>query len=207
MTEYNFKTLHYTNEMGTDLTIDLPENHMWLSGQAQTTSNRPFIANIPTEEIYTSPLKNSANGTVYASKPLVIRGTVIEGIRFDLKDGKIIEAHADKGEDVLKAELDSEESARYFGEVALVPYDSAISNQNLLFYNTLFDENAACHIAFGFSYPTCIKGGSNMTEDQLQALGLNQCGIHNDFMVGTKDLKIVGTTHDGKEVTVFENGN
>lgn len=207
MTEYNFKTLHYTNEAGTDFTIDLPANHLWLGGQSQTTYNRSFVANVPTEEIFTSPLKNSANGTICASKPLVIRGTVIEGIRFVLKDGKIVEAHADKGEDVLLAELDSDEAARYFGEVALVPFDSAISNQNLLFYNTLFDENAACHIAFGFSYPTCIKGGSSMTEAQLEAQGLNQCSIHNDFMVGTKDLKIVGTTHDGKEITVFENGN
>jgi len=202
----HLRSLHYQNALGTDLTVELPEGHIWESGEDRTLSGQPYIANIPTEEIFTSPLKTGANGVIMASMPLVHDGNVIEGIRFVVKDGEIVEAHAGKGEEVLKAAISVDEGARYFGEVALVPYDSPISNQKLLYYNTLFDENASCHIAFGEAYP-CLEGGQQMTKDELKAKGLNDSITHVDFMVGTRDLNITGATHDGKEIPIFRNGN
>jgi aminopeptidase len=202
----NFKSLHYTNSLGTDLTVELPEGHIWEAGNDVTLTGQEYIANIPTEEIFTSPLKTGVNGVVYSAVPLVHDGTIIDKFHFVVKDGKIVEAHAEKGEEALRGAIAVDEGASYFGEVALVPYDSPISNQKLLFYNTLFDENAACHIAFGEAYP-CLKGGQQMTKDELKARGLNDSITHVDFMIGTSDLSIVGATHDGKEVPVFVNGN
>lgn len=201
-----FKTLHYTNSLGTDLTVELPEGHIWESGDDVTQAGQTFVANMPTEEIFTAPLRNGINGVVYAAMPLVNDGNIIDGFHFVVKDGKIVEAHAEKGEEFLKAAISIDEGASYFGEVALVPYDSPISNMNLLFYNTLFDENAACHMAFGEAYP-CIEGGRDMDKEQLKEKGLNDSDTHVDFMIGTKDLKIVGTTWDGKEIPVFLDGN
>ena len=206
MNALNFKSLHYTNSLGTDLTVELPEGHIWEAGNDVTLSGQEYIANIPTEELFTSPLKTGVNGVVYSAVPLVNDGNIIDKFHFVVKDGKIVEAHAEKGEEALKAAISVDEGASYFGEVALVPYDSPISNQKILFYNTLFDENAACHIAFGEAYP-CLKGGQQMSKDELKARGLNDSITHVDFMVGTPDLSIVGTTHDGKEVPVFVNGN
>ena len=202
----HLKSLHYTNSLGTDLTVELPEGHIWESGGDRTLSGRSYIANIPTEEIFTSPLKTGANGVVYASMPLVHDGNVIDKFRFVVKDGKITEARAGQGEETLRAAVSVDEGAAYFGEVALVPYDSPISNQNLLFYNTLFDENAACHIAFGEAYP-CLEGGQRMSKDELKSRGLNDSITHVDFMVGTPDLSIVGTTPDGGEIPIFIDGN
>ena len=200
------KSLHYTNSLGTDLTVELPEGHIWESGGDRTLAGRPYIANIPTEEIFTSPLKTGASGVVYASMPLVHDGNVIDKFHFVVKEGKIVEARAEQGEETLQAAISVDEGAAYFGEAALVPYDSPISNQNLLFYNTLFDENAACHIAFGEAYP-CLEGGQQMTKDELKARGLNDSITHVDFMIGTPDLSIVGTTRDGREVPIFIQGN
>ena len=202
----NFKSLHYTNSMGTDLTVELPEGHIWEAGDDVTLSGRSYIANVPTEELFTSPLRTGVNGVVYSALPLAHDGNIIDKFRFVVKDGRIVEAHAEQGEETLKAAISVDEGASYFGEVALVPYDSPISNQKILFYNTLFDENAACHIAFGEAYP-CLKGGQQMTKDELKARGLNDSITHVDFMVGTPDLSIVGTTHDGRQVPVFINGN
>ena len=171
-----------------------------------TLSGQSYIANIPTEEIFTAPLKSGVNGVVYSAMPLVNDGAIIDKFHFVVKDGKIVEAHAEKGEEALKAAISVDEGACYFGEVALVPYDSPISNQKILFYNTLFDENAACHIAFGEAYP-CLEGGQRMNKDELKARGLNDSITHVDFMVGTPDLSILGTTHDGKEIPVFVDGN
>ena len=201
-----FKSLHYTNALGTDLTVELPEGHIWEAGNDVTLSGQEYIANIPTEELFTSPLKTGVNGVVYASLPLVHDGNIIDGFHFVVKDGKIVEARARQGEETLQAAIAVDEGASYFGEVALVPYDSPISNQKILFYNTLFDENAACHIAFGEAYP-CLEGGQKMSKEELKARGLNDSITHVDFMVGTPDLRIVGTTNDGREIPVFENGN
>ena len=201
-----FQSLHYTNSLGTDLTIELPEGHIWQAGDDVTLSGQSYIANIPTEEIFTAPLKTGVNGVVYSALPLVNDGTIIDKFHFVVKDGRIVEARAERGEEALRAAISVDEGASYFGEVALVPYDSPISNQKILFYNTLFDENAACHIAFGEAYP-CLEGGQRMTKEELKARGLNDSITHVDFMVGTPDLSIVGTTHDGREIPVFVNGN
>ena len=206
MNALRFKTLHYTNALGTDLTVELPEGHIWESGDDVTQKGQNFVANMPTEELFTAPLRTGVNGVVYASMPLVNDGNIIDGFRFTVKDGKIVEVAAKQGQDFLEAAISVDEGASYFGEVALVPYDSPISNLKLLFYNTLFDENAACHIAFGEAYP-CIEGGRDMTKEQLKEKGLNDSIAHVDFMIGTHDLQIIGTTCDGREIPVFVDGN
>lgn len=203
----DLESLHYSNGLGTDLTVCLPEDHVWAGGSGATKGGVPFIANIPTEEIFTAPLRDGVNGVVYASMPLVHDGNIIDKFYFVLKDGKIIEAHAETGEETLKAAISLDEGAARLGEVALVPYDSPISNQKLLFYNTLFDENASCHFAFGEAYPECVKGGEDMSKDELKDRGLNDSMTHVDFMVGTADLKITGKTWDGEEVPIFVDGN
>ena len=206
MNAFNFKSLHYTNSLGTDLTVELPEGHVWEAGNDVTLSGQAFIANIPTEELFTAPLKTGVNGVVYSSMPLVHSGNIIDGFRFTVKEGKIVEAHAKQGEETIRGAIAVDEGASYFGEVALVPYDSPISNQKILFYNTLFDENASCHIAFGEAYP-CLKDGHGMSKDELKKRGLNDSITHVDFMIGTADLAITGVTYDGKEIPVFIDGN
>ena len=206
MNAFNFKSLHYTNSLGTDLTVELPEGHVWEAGNDVTMKGQTFIANIPTEELFTAPLKTGVNGVVYSSMPLVNGGNIIDGFCFKVQDGKIVEAAARQGEEYLRSAISVDEGASYFGEVALVPYDSPISNQKILFYNTLFDENASCHIAFGEAYP-CLKDGHGLSKDELKKRGLNDSITHVDFMVGTADLSIVGTTHDGREIPVFVDGN
>jgi aminopeptidase len=186
--------------------VELPEGHIWEAGNDETQSGQIFVANMPTEEIFTAPLREGINGVVYASMPLVHDGNIIDDFHFVIKDGKIVEAVAKKGQEVLQSAISVDEGACYFGEVALVPYDSPISNLQLLFYNTLFDENAACHLAFGEAYP-CIEGGRDMTKEQLKEKGLNDSITHVDFMMGTADLSIIGTTADGREIPVFVDGN
>lgn len=200
--------LHYQNALGTNLTVELPKEHLWMSScENKTIHWQRFIANIPTEEVFTDPLKTGSNGIVYASKPLVLNGNIIKDFYFEIKDGKIVDAHASEGEDMLRRQLEANPNNSYLGEVALVPYDSSISNSNILFYDTLFDENAACHIAFGNSFPKCIKGGTNMSKEELEKIGINFAPCHEDFMIGTSDLNIVATTWDGREVSIFKNGN
>lgn len=203
----HFRSLHYTNSLGTDLTIELPEDHLWAAGNSATPGGQAFIANMPTEEIFTAPRKTGVNGTICAALPLVHNGSVIDGLRFTVQEGRIVEAKAARGEDVLRAAIAVDDGARYFGEVALVPYDSPIRRSGLLFYNTLYDENASCHLAFGEAYPECIDGGESMTREELDAHGLNHSLTHVDFMIGTADLSIVGTTYDGRQVPVFTNGS
>ena len=174
LNKYHFKYLHYTNSLGTDLTIQLPEDHLWAAGNSVMKNGVEFVANMPTEEIFTAPLKTGINGVVYSAMPLVDSGNIIDKFYFIIRDGKIVEAHAEKGEEFLKAAISVDEGASYFGEVALVPYDSPISNQKILFYNTLFDENAACHIAFGDSYPGTTVGGTGLTREQLALLPAEQ---------------------------------
>ena len=206
LNEYNFKALKYKNAAGTDVTVGLPEGHVWLGGEEKASSGVMFSANIPTEEVFTLPERNSVNGTLVATKPLSLNGTLIEDFSFTVKDGKITEVHADKGEVVLKDAIAVDEGASYFGEVALVPYDSPISGSGILFYNTLFDENASCHFAFGDAYP-CFAGAEDMTEEDFKEKGMNRSMTHVDFMVGSEDLEITGVTHDGREIPVFRNGN
>ena len=206
LTAYNFKYLHYVNSLGTDLTVELPENHYWDGGVSHSAKGVSFNANVPTEEIFTAPRREGTNGIVYAAKPLVINGDIAENFSFVFKDGKIVEIHAQRGQELLESAVATDEGAAYLGEVALVPYDSPISKSGILFYNTLFDENASCHLAFGDSYP-CVQGGAQMTKEQRKAIGLNSSIMHEDFMIGTPDLSINGITHEGKEIPVFIDGN
>jgi len=207
LNDYHFKSLHYTNSLGTDLTLTLPERHVWMGGSEKTPSGVEFVANIPTEEIFTAPRWDGVDGRVYAALPLALDGNLVRDFYLDFQNGKIVNVHAEEGEDVLKHSIAMDEGSSYLGEVALVPYDSPIRNTGNLFYNTLFDENASCHLAFGSAYPTCVQGGEDMDETAQKAAGLNQSSNHVDFMVGTADLSIVGTTHEGKKVPVFVEGN
>ena len=200
------RSLHYSNALGTELTVDLPEDHYWAGGAERCIRNGIyFSANLPTEEVFTLPRRDGVAGVVYASKPLVLDGTVIEGLRFVLREGRITEVSARTGEKVLRDATATDAGASYLGEVALVPWDSPISQSGVLFYETLFDENAACHFAFGDAYP-CIRGAESMDREQLLARGVNSSMIHVDFMVGTPDLSILGTTEDGKQVPIFTAG-
>lgn len=207
LNKYKFKKLHYTNSQGTDLTIELPEDHIWLGGSEKCNSGIEFNANMPTEEVFTLPKKNGVNGVVTSSKPLSYSGNLINNFSLTFKDGKVVDYKAEEGYDTLKDLLDSDEGSKYLGEVALVPFDSPISNSNIIFYNTLFDENAACHLAFGRAYPTCIVNGDNLTSEELINKGANDSIIHVDFMIGTKDLDITGFTSDNNEIKIFANGN
>lgn len=207
LNEYNFKTLHYTNSLGTDLTITLPDNHVWMGGSEDTPKGVEFVANMPTEEIFTAPRWDGVNGRVYAAMPLALNGNLVKNFYMDFENGKIVNVHAEEGEEYLRHSVGMDEGSAYLGEVALVPYDSPIRNSGILFYNTLFDENASCHLAFGSAYPNCVKGGEDLDEAGQKAVGLNQSMNHVDFMVGTRDLSIVGTTQDGKEIPVFVDGN
>ena len=207
LNKHKLKKLHYKNSHGTDLIIELPEDHIWLGGAEKCNSGIYFNANLPTEEVFTLPKKDGVNGTVTSSKPLSYGGNLINNFSLTFKDGKVIDYKAEEGYDALKELLDSDEGSKYLGEVALVPYDSPISNSNIIFYNTLFDENAACHLAFGKAYPTCIVNGDTLTSEELKAKGANNSIVHEDFMIGTKDLDITGYTSDNTEVKIFSNGN
>lgn len=207
MNDNAFVSLHYTNGSGTDLTVELPEGHIWAGGAEDSELGVQFAANMPTEEVYTLPKREGVNGTVAASKPLNFNGNLIEGFKLTFQEGKVVDYSAEKGEEILKGLLETDEGARYLGEVALVPYDSPISQSGILFYNTLFDENASCHLALGKAYPTCIEGGEAMDSVTLLQHGVNDSLLHEDFMIGTRDLDIVGTTKDGRQVQVFKDGN
>lgn len=202
-----FKYLKYKNSIGTDLEIELPEGHIWMGGSDYTPDGLEFIANMPTEEVFTMPKKTGVNGTVVSSKPLNYNGNLIDNFTLTFKEGKVVDFSAEKGYEVLKSLLETDEGAKYLGEVALVPYDSPISNLNILFYNTLFDENASCHLAFGKAYSVCIENGDKMSEEELDEKGVNNSFVHVDFMIGTDDLEIIGMKDDGTEIQIFKNGN
>ena len=208
LNENDFASLHYTNEVGTDLTIELPEGHVWAGGSELAATHVPFVANLPTEEVYTLPKSDGVHGKVVATKPLVYQGSLIDGFRLKVGQSRVVDFHADKGEDVLRELLATDEGSSRLGEVALVPYDSPISKSGLLFYNTLFDENAACHLALGKAYPTCLKGGEDMQSVELLQHGVNDSLLHEDFMVGSRALAITGKRRsDGREMPVFQHGN
>ena len=203
----NFKYLKYKSENGTDLQIELPQGHLWMAASSNNLKGEEFVPNMPTEEVFTMPKRDGVNGIVYSSKPLVFNGNVIDEFYLKFEDGRVVEFDAKKGKDTLASIFNQDDNARYLGEVALVPYDSPISNSNILFFNTLFDENASCHLALGKAYPTNIEGGENMSDEELQAKGVNDSIIHEDFMVGTNDLSIIGIDHDNNETPIFVKGN
>ncbi|MEA4825740.1 MAG: aminopeptidase [Clostridium sp.] len=202
-----FKYLKYKNSLGTDLKIELPEGHIWLGGSDYTPDGLEFIANMPTEEVFTLPKKDGVNGTVVSSMPLNSNGNLIENFSITFENGKIVDFKAEKGYDTLKSIISTDEGSHYLGEIALVPYDSPISNLKTIFFNTLFDENASCHLAIGNAYPVCIKDGEEMSKEELDKNGVNSSLTHVDFMVGTKDLQIIGVTSEGNEIQIFKDGN
>lgn len=208
LNDYNFKELRYKSENGTDFTIGLVKNHIWAGGSEGNVDDIPeFNPNMPTEEIFTMPHKDQVNGKVVATKPLSYQGNLIEDFYLIFKDGKVIEAKAKKGQEALDSLLNTDEGSRRLGEVALVPYHSPISELNILFYNTLFDENASCHLALGNAYTMNIQGGVTANEDDLVPFGYNKSLVHVDFMIGSKDLSIIGVKEDGTEIDVFVNGD
>ena len=201
------RSLHYTADNGTDFTVGLIPEGRFCGGGETARTGIFFNPTIPTEECFVSPRRGQAEGIVYATKPLSYRGQLIEGFSIRFAGGKAVEVHAEKGEDLLKAMISMDEGAAYLGECALVPQASPIAESGLLFYNTLFDENAACHLALGKAYPTCLKDGEKMDSVTLLQHGVNDSLMHEDFMVGSRDLEIVGTRRDGTKVQVFHQGN
>jgi len=201
-----YKALHY-RAPGTDLVVELPEKHLWVSAESHNEKGHVFIANMPTEEVFTAPLKTGVNGTVASTKPLSHGGRLIENFSFTFRDGRIVDFKAEKGYETLKKLIETDEGSRYLGEVALVPHTSPISLSNLIFYNTLFDENASNHLAIGKGYAFCLEGGKNMGEGERAACGLNDSLVHVDFMIGSADMDIDGILPDGTREPVFRNGN
>lgn len=204
---FAFTSLHFTNDLGTDLKVGLVDHHIWCGGSELGQNGVRFNANIPTEEVFSMPHKDRVDGIVYASRPLLYNGNLIQNFHLRFENGKVVDFDATEGKEVLASLLKMDEGSSHLGEVALVPYDSAISQSGLLFYNTLFDENASCHLALGDAYPSCIEGGLHMEEEALAEVGCNQSMNHVDFMFGTKDLRVIGERADGSQVVVFENGN
>lgn len=208
LNDLNIDYLHYTASNGTDFKVWMLENALWMGGEEINFENNIYYnPNIPSEEVFTSPLKGKAEGIVYSSKPLSYNGEVIDEFFIEFKEGKAVRWDAKKNKELLGHMLTIDETACYLGECALISYDSPISNTNLLFYNTLYDENASCHLAIGHGFTNCIKNYENYTQQELYDMGINDSLTHVDFMIGTKDLKIVAHTRDHKEVTIFENGN
>ncbi|QWU13669.1 Leucyl aminopeptidase (aminopeptidase T) [Paenibacillus sophorae] len=201
-----YKKLHYVAP-GTDLTIELPEGHLWAQGDSINANGHTFVANMPTEEVFTAPLKTGVNGTVRSTKPLSHAGNIIDGFSLTFENGRIVGLSAEKGQETLEHLINLDEGAKYLGEVALVPHHSPISESNILYYNTLFDENASNHLAIGTAYAFCLEGGKSMTKEQLEERGLNTSVTHVDFMIGSAEMNIFGITNDGTEEPVFLNGN
>ena len=207
LNDYNFKALHFTNELGTDLTVELVPNHVWAGGCEYSTKGILFNPNMPTEENFCMPLKTGVNGKVVASMPLNYQGKLIDNFWLEFKDGKVVNFGAEKEQDTLKNLVEFDEGSAYLGEVALISYDSPIRETGILFYNTLFDENASCHLALGRAYPMNIKGGTEMTQEELNEAGANYSMNHVDFMFGSREMHIEGICQDGTTVTVFDHGN
>lgn len=201
-----FTSLHY-KAPGTDLTIELHDKHKWLGGGMYNQSGEYFIPNMPTEEIFTLPKKHGVNGVVKSTKPLNYSGGFIDNFTLTIKDGKIVDFSAETGYEALKTLIETDEGSSFLGEVALVPHDSPISNSNLIFYNTLYDENASCHLAIGMAYPLSYEGGEKMSKEEREKANINCSMVHEDFMIGSKELDIDGYTSDGKKIPVFRNGN
>ena len=201
-----FSALHYTSPR-TDLTIGLPENHVWEGGGSKNAAGIEFMANMPTEECFTAPDNRRIDGYVTSTKPLSYAGNILENMKFTFKDGKVVEATAEKGQAVLDHLLETDEGVRSLGEVYLVPDPSPISQSGITFFNTLFDENASDHLALGAAYPFNVQGGTKMSKDQLKAKGINFSQAHVDFMVGSADMNIDGIKKDGTIVPVFRNGD
>ena len=204
----NLDYLHYESSNGTNFKVWLNEKGLWLSGGETIRETGVYYnPNIPTEETFTTPIAGKAEGIVFSTKPLSYNGELIENFSIRFEKGRAVEVHAEKGEHILKEMIAMDEGACKLGEVALVPYDSPINNTGILFYSTLYDENAACHLALGLGFNNAIKDFEKYSYEELKNMGVNDSGIHVDFMIGSKDLSITGYTRDGKKVQIFKNGN
>ena len=201
--------LKYKSANGTDFTVGLIPNALFLGGCESVMGKEDVIynPNIPSEEIFVTPMRGRAEGIVYSTKPLAFQGTLIENFSIRFENGKAVEVHAEKNEELLKQMIEMDEGAAYLGECALVPFNSPINESGILFYNTLFDENAACHLALGMGFSNCIKDYEKYTLKECQDMGINDSVLHEDFMIGSEDLDITGVTKDGKEYPIFRNGN
>lgn len=207
LNSYHFDHLHYKSANGTDFTCWLMPKSRWCGGGETDLNGHYFNPNMPTIEIFTSPQKGRAEGRVVSTKPLSYQGQLIENFWFEFKDGKVVDYGAEKGRELLEKMVTMDEGAAMIGELALVQYDSPINNQNILYYETLFDENASCHIALGRGFRDAVEGFENLEDKDFDEMGLNDSMIHVDFMIGSEDMEITGYTKDGKAVKIFENGN
>ena len=207
LNQYNFKSLHFKNGIGTNLTVELIRDHIWSGGCEKTTTGVVFNPNMPTEEVFCMPLKKGVQGKVVSTKPLSYQGKLIQQFTLEFKEGKAVCWQASNEEEILKSLLELDEGSAYLGEVALISHDSPISKSGILFYDTLFDENASCHLALGCAYPMNLKGGNQMTEEQLLEAGSNISMTHVDFMFGSNDMEVTGLTEDGNTIVIFKSGN
>ena len=199
--------LHYTAPNGTDFKCWLIPGAKWGGGGASILDGTFHNPNMPTEEVFTSPMRGRCEGTLVSTMPLSYQGNLIRDFSVTFENGRAVSCQAEQGQDLLEKMIHMDEGAAMLGELALVPYDSPISQSGILYYNTLFDENAACHVALGFGFPECVEGFDQMSEEELKEKGINDSIIHVDFMIGCKDLSITGYTREGKAVQIFKNGN
>ncbi|EFI85302.1 aminopeptidase [Listeria grayi] len=206
LNEKQFKTLHYTAP-GTDLYIGLPENHLWVGAGSYNQKGHEFMANMPTEEVFCCADKYAVSGHVSSTKPLSYGGNIIDNFTITFEEGRIVDVKAEQGEEILKNLIETDEGSHYLGEVALVPDPSPISQSGILFYNTLFDENASNHLAIGSAYAFNVKGGEEMSREELEKMGVNNSRTHVDFMIGSAQMDIDGITQSGDSVPVFRNGD
>ncbi len=206
LNEAHYTALRYTSANGTDLTVGLPAAHIWEGGSARTKGGVVFFPNIPTEEVYTSPDRSRADGIVYSALPLVHNGSVISNFWIRFEQGRVVEYGAERGGDVLASIIETDEGSHHLGECALISKNTPIRQSGLLFYNTLYDENASCHLALGMGFPDCYEGGVDMDKETLLAAGVNESAQHVDFMIGADDLNIYGIKEDGTEVAIFDHG-
>lgn len=203
----HFEKIRITSKNGTDLTVGLTDKHVWQGGGDTTKDGHYFMPNLPTEEVFSMPHRDKVDGVVKSTKPLNFRGNLIDEFSLTFKDGVVVDYDAKLGLETLKGLLETDEGSRRLGEIAFVPFDSPISNSNIVFFNTLYDENASCHLALGRAYPTNLAGGEDMNENELLENGANNSLVHEDFMFGASDTNITGIKKDGTEVSIFKDGN
>jgi len=206
LNSHHFDALHYRASNGTDLVIGLTDAHIWGGGAARTQDGAAFFPNIPTEEVFTSPDRMRASGVVHAAMPLIHHGNTIRDFWLRFEGGRVVEFDAQQGREVLSHIIETDENACRLGECALISKNTPIRQSGILFYDTLYDENASCHLALGLGFPECLEGGISLDKDGLLARGVNQSAAHVDFMIGTDDMSIVGVDADGAETDVFVNG-
>lgn len=208
LNDFKLASLEYKSANGTDFKVGLNPIGRFVGGAEKSLNNNVYFnPNIPSEEVFTSPMRGLAEGKVVSTKPLSYQGKLIENFWMRFENGKVVEVGAEKNQDVLEKMVSMDEGAAYLGEVALIAYDSPINNTGILFYNTLFDENASCHLAVGRGFNETIVGFENMTSEECKKAGINESMIHVDFMIGSKDMSIVGVTEDGKRIQIFKDGN